>query len=198
MHVIPPTPLVIQTMEPTQNGPIAQVTVTVDPAAAVDRYHWYEDGTYVGPSVDPIHGLAVESGRAVEVACIPTRYPDFDPQANATISYPAYIEIEWESAADDSDVDYYRIDHATGVIPGAYTEIGREDRTGEWSYGFRTEPLADLTRHWVRVVPVGLNGNAGTAFVFTPRSQHVRRPDAPNFTTSFNDGTQKVTFTAAA
>ena len=203
MHVIPPTPLSVSTMESTQNGPIATVTVTINQPAAAHHYEWYEDGRTVGPSFDPEHGLAVEVGEPVEVACIPTRYETFNAQANAPLSYPAYIEIEWKSAEDDSDVDYYRVDHIIGTsaepaADAAWVEIGRLERTGEWNYQFRTESLADLNWHWLRVAAVGLNGNAGTALVFSSRTQHVRRPDAPNVTTSFDDGTQKVTFTAAA
>ncbi len=197
MLLVPPTPLLITNIEAPQSGPIVTVTVTANIVAAVDHYEWYADGEYVGPTVQPQWGQPVDLNSVVEVVCIATRYADYDPLANEPRSYPAEITIEWNTAEDDSDVDYYRIDRATGESPGAYTEIGRKPRTGAWTYTFRTAPLTDLIWHWLRVTPVGLNGNDGTALLFTPTTQHVRRPDAPDLDTAFDDDTQKLTWSAA-
>lgn len=201
MLTIPPTPLSITDIQAPQTaGPLATVIVTANLPTAVDAYHWYADGRYVGPTADPRFGLAVEQNRVVEIECIATRYAGFDGLANAPLSYSAPVEIEWNTAADDTDVDYYRIDHATGQsTPAAedWSEIGRIRRDGAWTYRYRTAALADLTWHWLRVVPVGKNGNDGTALTFTPTAQHVRRPDAPSVATAFDDGTDKVTWSAA-
>ena len=200
MFMPPPTPLLISDIQAPQNGPVAAVIVTANIPGAVHRYHWYADGNYVGPTVEPRWGEPVELGARVEVVCIPTRYPDFDAQANEPRSYPAAQTIEWNSPEGDSEVDFYRIDHATGESEPSendWSEIGRRPRTAVWAYLFTTATLADLTWHWLRVVPVGLNGNDGTALVVTPKTQHVRRPDSPDLATAFDDGTQKLTWSAA-
>ena len=195
--VLPPTPIVV-TLEVLQGGFHGTVVATAVPLAAVDHYEWFEDGVSVGRSADPAHTRAVELNDAVEVECIATRYDDFDAHRNAPQSYPAWRRIEWQPSVT-GDVDHYRIDHATGEsTPASWTEVGRLRHDAREIYSFRSAALADLTFHWFRVTPVGTDGNDGTAKVFTPESQHVRRPDAPDFDTSFDDGTQRITISEAA
>ena len=194
---VPPTPITVTSLEVLQDGYHGTAIVTVDLPSAVHHFEWYEDGVSVGQTVSPSHSRAVDLNNSVQVECVPTRYADFDPQRNAPQSYPSAQIIQWLSSID-VNVDHYRVDHATGQsTPSTWTDVGRFRHDSRWVYSFRSEDLADLTFHWFRVVPVSVAGNDGTVLTFGP-TFHVRRPSAPDFSTTFNDGTDRVTYGAAA
>jgi len=175
-------------------GGITEVTVTSDLSGTI-YYHWYRYGNYLGMSTAATWSFYLTEGEQARVECIDTNDADFDAVAGAPTDYPPTRTIWW-TASTDSDVDKYRVEQnkaAAGweTIGTIYHEQTR------WEYELETEALDDLTSYQFRVVPVDQAGNDGTALTLAAE-KIVRRPDSPDFTISFDEGTTKVTFSAAA
>ena len=180
-------------------GQTVLVTVVSDLSGDDIYYHWYLDGAWLGYTRnEPTFAVYLPPSDTAEIVCQDTADADYDGIANAPDGNPSRMSLYFLRALD-SDVDYYRVDHATGQsTPGSgdWSEIGRVAHTGEWAYSFLSPVLDDLTWHWFRVVPVDAAGNEGDALTFGPY-YHVRRPDGPTFSASYDSGTQRITFAAA-
>lgn len=119
-----------------------------------------------------------------------------DDTAAAPDGNPDYVTLVWYSPGGPlsaATVDYYRIDENIGSI---WTETAYVPDTGAGYFTWTSEPLADGVTHQFRVVPVGQNGNPGTAVTFLMLV--VRYPDPPAVTYAFNPGTGTVTIAAAS
>ena len=77
---------------------------------------------------------------------------------------------------------------------GGWSEIGRVPHNDAlWTYSLFSPRLDDLTGYEWRVVPVDQAGNDGTSTDFASETI-VRTPDAPDFDMSYDEGTDKITF----
>ncbi|MCP4249172.1 MAG: hypothetical protein GY778_19175 [bacterium] len=180
---------------------VVQVTVVSDLVGAV-FYHWYTDGAYVGMTTTSTRTFYIEPGEQVEIEAIDTLDVNFDPIANAPTAYPARRTVQWLRSLE-ADVAQYRVETTPWVGAGWVTVGTVYHDEAAWSYDLLTERLEDLTPIIVRVVPVDGSGNDGTPLAFPVLlglfgEMVVRTPDAPNFTATYDGGTQKVTFAEAA
>lgn len=112
-----------------------------------------------------------------------------DPAGVPTEAYPGYMILAWYASAGAAS---YRIDQFVGA---AWNTLINIDDAGQGTFQYRTGTLPDGQTSQFRVVPIGLNGNAGTPAVFA--SLIVRHPDPPNVTMTFNTVGTTVTIAAA-
>lgn len=172
------------------------VLVTADSNLGPDGkvwYHWYVDGSYIASTTDNSHYIFLQADEQAQIEVVDTMDPDFDPVANAPIGYPARKTIFWYRSME-SDIDYYRVDQKEGA--GDWTEIGRVPHDDSpWHYSLLTPRLTDLTAYQWRVMPVDQAGNDGTATTYDAETV-VRTPDAPDFTQTYDEDTDKITFAA--
>jgi hypothetical protein len=182
----------------TRQGSAVTVTAISDLTASgvTVYYHWYVDGTYAEMTTSPTRTFYLSDGDQSNIEVIPTLDSLFDPIANAPIAYPDRRVITWHRSLS-SDVDHYRVEQEIGES-ASWAEIGRVSHDdGQWYYTFVTERLTDLTTYAWRIVPVDTSGNETTPGAASiAASQFVRVPDAPEYTATFDDGTDKVTFAA--
>lgn len=184
-----------------RSGNLVTVTVTSDLTGVV-YYHWYRDGVYVGTTMNPAKGFYVPFNEQARVQCNDTTSAAYDPIANAPTAFSANRTLYWTRSLS-SDVAFYRIEYQV-VAP--YTD---EDKTliaripvvaGQWDYHYLTPQIAEVTGLPLTVEfsisPEDVAGNIGTATVVTDKI--VRRPAAPDFTLSFDEGTTYVTIAEAA
>jgi hypothetical protein len=182
------------TLTTVRFGNVTTVTAA-STLSGIVYYHWYLDGVYVATSVESSHSFWLGTGEQIRIEVTDTLDPDYDPIANAPAGWPARKAITWARSLD-TDVAEYRVEQQKDS--GSWTTVGiiPHDAT-KWSYSLLSGRLTDLSSYYWRVYPVDAAGNDGTAITPVKGKDLVRRPDAPNFTISFDDGTTKVTFTAA-
>jgi hypothetical protein len=178
-------------------GPLTiQVSVTSDLGGSPIYYHWYVDGRYDGKSLTNVRQFTLQAGEQADVICQDTTSTSYDPIANAPDGFPARKTLWWLASAA-SDVELYAIEQQKDG--GDWEEIGRVRDTGAWEYRFLTPPLDDLSTYRFRVKPYDAAGNAGTTLALDAAAETiVRKPDAPDFDISFDEGTAKITFSEAS
>ena len=110
--------------------------------------------------------------------------------AYATIprGYPGRLTLFWYATAD---TDHYRAEEYSG---GQWVLRARILDDGRGHCHWHTRWLEDVTTHQFRVIPVGDNGNEGTAKTWSVLM--VRYPDVPDQDFSYDEGTDKVTVAA--
>ena len=172
---------------------ITEVTVASQLTGDV-RYHWYLDGTYQGETRRPRMTFFLEQDQQAQVECIDAPDDDFDPILQAPAAWPARKTLWW-ICSTDSDVDHYRVEQnrAAAGWTTLRTVAHEPDR---WDYFLTTDRLDDLVSYQWRVIPVDAAGNDGTAVTLSAETI-VRTPDAVDYTIGFDEGTTKITFTAA-
>lgn len=173
------------------NVTIATATSTLGAGAF---YFWYLSGSYAGRTRTPSQQFYLEAGDQERLAVLDSLDPNFDPILNAPADYPARRTITWQRSFS-TDIEHYRVEQQTDG--GDWSVLTRISDTGAaWEYSWTTARLTDLTEYVWRVIPVDQAGNDGTP-ISTTSTKLVRRPDAPNFTATFNAGGSTVTFTEA-
>lgn len=162
--------------------------------SGVVYFHWYVDGAYVRSGRSAVFAVQVAPDEQVEVTAVDTNDPDFDPIVNAPPGYPSRRTLRWIRSLA-ADVVGYRVDQRKDG--GAWSEIGRVTQTpAAWVLSFLTPVLEDLATYEWAVYPLNEAGNVGTELAFDAELI-VRRPDAPEFSIAFDEGTTRVTFAAA-
>lgn len=186
-------------------GTVTLVLVASDLVGVV-YYHWYLDGAWVGSGTAASFSFAMELGSQARVDCVDTLAPAFDPLAAAPAFFPARFTIHWVRSLA-TDVASYRIEQSPdGAAWTAIAEFPHDEEA--WDYRFLTERLTDLASLVWRVIPVDIAGNDGTPLIIGPPIQGewsgiylpvkvVRVPDAPDWSFTWNAGTQRVTYAAA-
>ena len=110
--------------------------------------------------------------------------PGYDPEV-----LPGRALLCWYGV---DDVDYYTVEE---YVDSSWTERQRIIDRGEGYFRWRSRILEDVTTHQFRVTATGDNGNDSTALSLTIFM--VRVPDKPRVTYAYDDGTRKVTISAA-
>ena len=183
----------------TRIGSITRITATSDLTPPV-YFHWWKDGSFVASTgTDPSYSFRQTANEQVRIEALDTTDPDQTPESLAIArgleSWPRRRTIWWVRSIDASVVSY-RVEQKKGV--GAFASIAVVPRSGEtWSYAVVTDRLDDLTNYEWRVYPVDAAGNDGTV-IADSLERIVGWPDGPDFTVTFDSGTTRVTFTAAA
>lgn len=170
------------------------MSVTIRTAKQIDdrsvRLTWSSDGE------DPTYYIWIDGVFAYETSLTEGVFPIvpgaaaiidvFDSSSDEpSVAYPGRFLIGWWPS---DAVDYYRIDE---YYDSAWLERARVIDNGEGFFTWRTRFLEDVTSHQFRIVPVGTDGNEGTATTFT--SLMVRHPDPPDVSYSYDSGTTKIT-----
>lgn len=101
--------------------------------------------------------------------------------------FPPRLTLRWDGVAGAAK---YRVEE---FVDGAWVPRASVPDDGTNHYRFRTRVLEDGVTHAFRIVPVGTNGNDGTAK--TVSALVVRNPDPPTVAFSYNPETQKLTVT---
>lgn len=158
-------------------------------------WHWYLNGAFVDTTQTNRKCFVLAEGEQARIAAVDTNDPAFDPLANPPAGWPGRRTIYWIRSID-GDVGTYRIEEnraAAGWVTLA-TVLHDPER---WQYTFTTPVLDDLISYEWRVLPVDLAGNTGTALTLDAETV-VRQPDAPDWTLTYDAGTDRVTFAEAA
>lgn len=186
--------MAITSLTSQRNDSLVTVTAVSDLSGTV-YYHWYIDGAYVARTTSPVWTLHLEVGEQVRIDCNDSNSSTYDAVANAPDGYPARRTLWWVRA-NDSSVVKYLVQQKLGA--GSWTSIGTVYQDNDtWGHKLLTPRLDDLGSYTWQVIPVDAAGNQGTALTIGPETI-VRVPDAPDYTISFDSGTDKVTFTEAA
>jgi hypothetical protein len=157
-------------------------------------YHWYINGQFRSSGLANTKTFFIRDGDTLRIECIDTNNPVFDSIANAPESVPDRFTIFWLQS-QDTDVAEYSVQQNKDA--GGWSEIARITHDdGQWAYEFTTERLVDLSTYQFRVIPYDVPGNAGTALTMTSE-KIVRTPDAPNWDDTYDEGTDKLTWSAA-
>lgn len=175
----------------TPLGNIIQVDVVSD--LTDPSFYWYLDGIYTGSTVEPRKSFYVSAGEQAEIVVLDSVDPAFDPIASAPTAFPARRSLQWVRSVD-ADVEFYRVKQQREA-EGFLTIAEVPAVAGRWLYSLLSPRLDDLTNYTWEVVPVDAAGNEGTAQTIGPELV-VRKPDAPDFTATFNPGPDTVTFAA--
>jgi len=104
-------------------------------------------------------------------------------------AYPSRAHLGWYGVDGAAS---YRVEEYVGAAWTERKPLNAEDAD---FFVFRTRVLEDSTVHQWRVVPVGANGNEGTPLTWS--FLMVRRPDPPDVTFSYDEGTGEVTVASA-
>lgn len=86
-------------------------------------------------------------------------------------AFPGTLLLGWRRTANTQE---YRVEEYVG---GLWVERRTVPDNGREWYSFESRFLEDVTTHQFRVIPVGTNGNDGTAISFS--ALMVRHPDQP-------------------
>lgn len=177
---------------------ITAITVTSDLVPGAGQrinYYWYLDGVFIERTVRNHNTFFVSTGDQARVEIIDSLNDNLDVIANAPSAYPARRSIVWVRSTDTT-VAQYRIEQQKDG--GAWQIIGSVvPLSQQWSLSVLSPRLDDLTNYAWRIVPVDADGNDGTILAISPE-QIVRRPDAPDFATTFDAATTRFTFKDAA
>lgn len=174
-------------------GDVTRVFATSDLSAPV-YFAWYLDGAFLALTSDGFFDFQLGTGDQARVDVLDTNDPSFDGIANAPVGWPARRSLWWVRSSETA-VASYLLEQKIGS--GSYSTVANVLQTPEaWALGWLSDRLEDLTSYTWRVTPYDLAGNAGTATVIGPELV-VRRPDAPNFTVTFNAGPTTVTIASA-
>lgn len=169
------------------------VVTAVSGLSGTVYFHCYVDGTWIGQNTTGVFYITLDTNEQAQIDVQDTTSATYDYIANAPTVYSAKRSLFWTASAD-ADISYYLIEQNKDAA--GWTEIGRVYDNGIWSFAFLTLKLTDLASYQFRITPVDLAGNSGTAKTLSAETI-VRVPEAPSFTISFDDGTDKVTYTAA-
>ncbi len=182
--------MAISSVTQTRSGNVTTVIV-VSTLTGTVYYHWYLDGSYLGVTQSPSRTLYIDHEDMGRLDVLDTNDADFDPIENAPDEFPARRNLFFVRSVD-VDVVKYRIEQQ--VDGGAWETAGYvQHDSSRWSYLFLTDRLDDLSDYAWRVVPIDAAGNEGTALTLAAE-RIVRRPDAPEFVATFDDGTTEVLF----
>jgi len=174
------------------------MTVTIATPEQIDAQNWrvtwtsdVEDPTYyvrrdgelIATTSQTAMFFFVESGESLSLEVLD------DADEVAAAGYPGRITLTW---GDVAATDHYRVEE---YVAAAWTLRTTVTDDGSKYFTWNSRYLEDCTTHQFRIIPVGTNGNQGTALTLTVLM--VRHPDVPDVTYSYDSGDAKVTIAAA-
>lgn len=141
-------------------------------------FYIYVDGTLVAETKHTEYEVSVNINESYVVEIL-------DTTAQPMQIFPGKQRLNWFGFTED--VDYYRIDE---YVDAAWVERKRKKENGGY-INFTSRFLEDGETHTFRIVPVGPDGNEGTAKQFAVLM--VRHPDVPDVGYTYDGGTNKIT-----
>lgn len=140
-------------------------------------FYVYRDGVLIAQTTAVEWEVTVPAGGAAPV------FEVLDADDEPTQGYPATVVLAWYAAAGAAS---YRVEQLDGVDWVEQAEV-TDDGLGYLTWQSGT--LADGTTHEFRVIPVGSNGNDGTAQAFDVLMVRYPDPPAPTIAYDPNAGT---------
>jgi hypothetical protein len=111
----------------------------------------------------------------------------FDDEDDApALGFPDFVELNWSPV---DDVAHYRVEQ---LVDGLWEVRATVSAGTETAFSWRSARLEDSQNHQFQIVPVGTNGNEGTATGFTMLVVHS--PDVPEWSLAYDQGAGQVTF----
>lgn len=184
--------MAITDYQTARHGTSVTVTVTSDLGTSPTYYHWWLDGVYCGRTVAPINTFVLAAGEQARLDVQDTDDDEYDWAANAPDAYPARRRLWWIRSTA-SDVAAYRVSQSTG---GAYSEIAIIPHSDQWTYELITSRRTDGGGYRWKFEALDAAGNASAATYYPAAAYETcrRTPDAPFWTYTYSELTQKVTF----
>jgi len=143
-------------------------------------FYIYLDGVLVAETSQAEYAIAVNPGESYVIEILD------DPDAQPMQVFPGKVRLNWFYV---EDTEYYRIDE---YVDSAWVERARmPENNGYLTWESRF--LEDGQSHTFRVVPVGVNGNEGTARQFAVLM--VRHPDVPDVSFGYSQTNRTITIT---
>lgn len=146
-------------------------------------FYIYVDGVLSETTKQTRKMFSAAAGETIQIEVLD------DAGASPEKAFPGRLFFQWESVASAAR---YRIEEWTGA---AWTTRRTVYATTEPVIQHMTDVLDDATTHRWRIVPIGTNGQDGQAREFS--AFVVRRPDVPSTDGAYDDGTGRVTLSAA-
>lgn len=146
-------------------------------------FYVWQDGVLIATTDAGFLDFLVESDEALVVEVLD------DANEQPQTAFPGRFTFQWEAV---SGTKAYRVEeYLSGVWTARHT---LQHVPGQTLYSWRSRHLEDDTTHQFRVIPIGDDGNEGTALAVSRLM--VRNPDPPTQSFSFNSGTGGVTCNA--
>jgi len=154
-------------------------------------YHWYQNGSFIRTTRENSCGFRLDYGEQAIIACIDTAYENFDPIANAPEGYPAVYTLYFIRSLS-TDVKEYVVQYREEG--GSWADLGKVVHDEAiWEHTFESPKLNDKTTYEFQAVPYDVLDNEGTPITIT--DIYIRRvPDAPDFSASYSQVTNKITW----
>ena len=133
----------------------------------------------------------------MQIVCLATADPNFDPIQAPPIGWPAHKTIWWVGGPDAATgaVSQYRVDQQEGAGDWqAIATVGAHP--GDWDFSVSSPRLDDLANYSWRITAIDAAGNESDPIMIGPETI-CRALDAPNFAAAFDAVTRKVTIAAA-
>lgn len=146
-------------------------------------FYVYQDGKLISVTKQTQMSFSVQHGESLVVEVLD------DASAKPVTAFPGRLTLNWYASAD---TDYYRIEE---YVNSSWTLKASIDDSGQGYFTYRTRFLEDQTTHQFRIIPVGKNGNQGTAKNFS--CLMVRHPNPPDVNFSYSNDDETVTISAA-
>ena len=144
-------------------------------------FYIYRDGVLISTTTETSITIIVATGETPVIEVL-------DEAGTPATAFPGNVMLCWYPR---EATDYYRIDESVSAV---WTERAKVYDEGQAFFIWYTRWLEDSTLHQFRIVPVGTNGNEGTA---TEVSQlMVRHPDPPAQNFGYSAITRKITISA--
>ncbi len=135
--------------------------------------------------------IATTEGFETTIMVSENEYPVIevrDDDESPALGFPRQLKFQW---AKTLATDHYLIQK---FVASSWDLIARIPDNGQEYFDYVTGILADVTIHQFRVLPVGTNGNEGTAKTWAVLV--VGHPDIPAVTLTWNSSTHKINVAA--
>ena len=154
-------------------------------------YRVYRDGRLIATTTAQSITITVAAGSETPVIEVLDDAADL-PAAG----FPGRALLAWFRSATGS-LNHFRVEEYVGAAWTLRRKLRDPGSTinAAGYFTWKSRWLEDVTTHQFRVIPVGDNGNQGSAMTFAVFV--VRHPDPPSVTVAWDSGTAKVTITAA-
>ena len=152
--------------------------ITYSSSLSSPTFYIYVDGVLTAQTTQTEYTIAVNPGETIVVEILD------DAAAQAMQIFPGKARLGWFFV---EDTNYYRIDE---YIEDEWVERRKMPENNGYME-FESRFLEDGQSHQFRIVPVGTNGNEGTAREFSVLT--VRTPDTPDVDYTYSSITNKIT-----
>lgn len=144
-------------------------------------FYVYVDGALYLTTMDTETIVTVDEGEVPIIEVLD------DEDAIPTLAWPSRLTLCWYA---EPDTGYYQVQE---YVDEDWIARGNVSDRGEGYFKWQSRVLEDVTSHQFRIIPVGTNGNEGTARTFV--CLMVRHPTPPDVSYAYSDSTHTVSIT---